>query len=121
MPKTGRIRPTSVAWDTSLTNKEDDDELLSAKQTWVDAQKSKTPIYEPTREIGAFEGVVGYLTGTGLRVFPVYKTHTGLYFYLYERDNDDEYTEHTLLIDPHTTKVHSIDWFLKKNWFINDG
>jgi hypothetical protein len=65
-------------------------EKRARKEEWLTYHKERHPVFAPTNEEGTFAGLVGFGTTVGARIFPYYRTESGVYFYEHEDPRSEE-------------------------------
>jgi len=56
-------------------------EKRARKEAFLKHHQERHPIHPSTNEEGTFAGLYGYTTAVGARIFPYYRTESGVYFY----------------------------------------
>jgi hypothetical protein len=85
-----RLNPWQVTEEDKKQAAEYRRERRASKEKWLQHHKERKPVFIPINEEGTFAGLIGYGTTVGARIFPYYRTESGVYFYEHEDPISEE-------------------------------
>jgi hypothetical protein len=85
-----RLNPWQVTEEDKKRAVEHMRERRASKEEWLRHHQERRPVFTPINEEGTFAGLIGYGTTVGARIFPYYRTESGVYFYEHEDPRSEE-------------------------------